>query len=664
MAGLSRFRDVPDKGFLTASGFRGLAVGLVLATLVLAGVVPAQAATPVTDLHVFLAVGQSNMSGRGLPAGTTDDPADSRIYQYGATSRRFQTATIPLDMHDAASGLSPATTFAREYLETQAANVGVLIIPAAHGATGFADAADSLTWTVGAATSSRLDLPGLAVAQTLAGISAAKARGYGVQLKGVLWHQGESNSAMSTSSYSARLDQLIAYFRSRLEAPKLPFVVGRMSREGIAAVPGRVNVDRSHRQTPGRVAHTGFAPSLAGGVMPGDPIHFSRTGVQYLGKTYLSGYFDAARNTLAPSAVSIQPARFLDTRTSSGRVGGGGAVSFQAAGVRGVPSDVSAVVVNLTVTEPSSYGFITAHASGTARPQASNVNYAAGETVANLAVVPVGRDGRVTLSNTSPGSVQLIADVSAYFRAGSPWSPGAFRSLDPTRFLDTRSSGRVPDGSSVSFRVTGRAGIPDEAAAVVVNLTVTEPRSSGFLTAHAAGTARPNASNVNFAPGQTVPNLVVVPIGRDGRVTISNTSTGSAHVVADVSGYFLAGDASREGAYAAMTPTRFLDTRSSSGRVAPGGSVAFQVGGRNGIPSNVAAVVVNLTVTETTSYGFLTAYASGTSQPRTSNVNYTRGQTVPNLALIPVGSDGRVRIVNTSGGSAQIIADVAGYVLK
>jgi hypothetical protein len=135
-------------------------------------------------------------------------------------------------------------------------------------------------------------------------------------------------------------------------------------------------------------------------------------------------------------------------------------------------------------------------------------------------------------------------------------------------------------------------------------------------------------------------------------------------VVADVSGYFLAGDASREGAYAAMTPTRFLDTRSSSGRVAPGGSVAFQVGGRSGIPSNVAAVVVNLTVTETASYGFLTAYASGTSQPRTSNVNYTRGQTVPNLALIPVGSDGRVRIVNTSGGTAQIIADVAGYVLR
>ena len=665
MASLGKSRRALNAGHAGGCTFRNLLTGLAISALTLAGLVPANAAAPPTVLHVFLAAGQSNMSGRGLPGGTANDAADPRIFQFGAADRRFRTATVPLDMHDTASGISPATTFARQYLTTQPANVGVLIIPAAHGGTGFTNAADTLTWTVGAATSAGLDLPALAVAQTVAGMAAARARGYTVSLKGVLWHQGENNSMSSTSGYSDRLDRLISFFRSRLGAPKLPFVVGRMAPEGIKAVPGRSNVDKSHRETPQRVAFTGFAPSLAGAVNAGDTIHFSRTGVDYLGRTYLAGYSDAVRNTLAPSAVPMQPTRFLDTRLTSDRVEGGRSVSFRVAGVSGVPEDAAAVVVNLTVTEPNSFGFITAHASGKARPDASNVNYTAGQTVANLAVVPVGEDGRVTLSNTSSGSVQIIADVSAYFRAGAPWSPGAFKSLDPVRFLDTRlSSGRVRGGGSVSFSVGGTSGIPTDASAVVMNLTATEPSASGFLTAHAAGSDKPNASNVNFAPGQTVPNLVVVPVGRDGRVTVSNTSAGSTQVVADVSGYFLPGDPGRAGAFGAVPPTRFLDTRSSTGRVPPGGSVTFQVGGRNGIPARPAAVVVNLTVTETTSHGLLTAFASGASKPNTSNVNYLRGQTVPNLAVVPVGADGKIRIANTSDGAAQIVADVSGYILK
>lgn len=645
-------------------GVHGLLVSLVISALMLAGVAPAQAAEKVTVLHVFVAAGQSNMSGRGLPAGSTDDPADSRIFQYGAKDRRFRTASVPLDMHDTTSGISPATTFAREYLKTQPGNVGVLIIPAAHGGTGFTSSSSSLTWSVGAASSSALDLPELAVRQTQEGIAAGKATGRTADLKGVLWHQGENNSSMTTSGYSAQLDKLIAFFRSRLAASTLPFVVGQMTREGIEATPGRVNIDRSHRETPARVAYTGFARSKAGTVNSGDLIHFNREGVRYLGKTYLSGYWQAAR-TYPGQAGSIAPTRFLDTRSSSGRVAGGRSISFQVAGLHGVPTDVSAVVVNITVTEPTSSGFITAHASRTAKPEASNVNYAPGQTVPNLAVVPVGRDGKVTLSNTSAGSTHLIADVSAYFRSGTPSAPGAFRSLAPSRFLDTRSSsGPVPGGRSVSFRAGGAGGIPANASAVVVNLTVTETKSFGFLTAHAAGSPVPNASNVNYTPGQTVPNLAVIPVGRDGKVTISNNSSGSAQIIADVAGYFLPGTPERAGAFAALAPTRFLDTRISSGPVRAGGSVAFQVGGVKGIPARVALVVVNLTVTEPTSFGFLTAFSSGSSRPNASNVNYTQGQTVPNLAVVPVGTDGKVRIVNTSAGTVQVIADVSGYILK
>ena len=280
--------------------------------------------------------------------------------------------------------------------------------------------------------------------------------------------------------------------------------------------------------------------------------------------------------------------------------------------MRGVPSDVSAVVANLTVTSPTSYGVVTAYASGTAKPRTSNLNYAAGQTVSNLAVVPVGADGRLTLTNASTGSVHLIVAVSAYFHGGTPSAPGTFRDVAPTRLLDTRtSSGTVSGGRSVSFAAGGRSGIPTNASAVVLNLTATETKSFGFLTAYAAGTSRPHTSNVNYTAGQTVPNLVVVPVGTDGKVTVTNTSPGSAQVVVDVAGYFLPGKPAQPGAFSALAPTRFLDTRLSSGPVKAGGSVTFRVRGVNGIPTTAAAVVVNLTATAGRSYGYLTEFASG-----------------------------------------------------
>jgi hypothetical protein len=124
----------------------------------------------------------------------------------------------------------------------------------------------------------------------------------------------------------------------------------------------------------------------------------------------------------AGSHIPVMPFRALDTR-GSGPVGADAAVSFQVGGVGGIPADVSAVVFNLTVTEARSFGFVTAYASGSARPNASNVNYAAGQTVPNLVTVPVGPDGRVTLFNRSAGSAQLIADIAGYYLGGLPTAP-------------------------------------------------------------------------------------------------------------------------------------------------------------------------------------------------------------------------------------------------
>ena len=73
----------------------------------------------------------------------------------------------------------------------------------------------------------------------------------------------------------------------------------------------------------------------------------------------------------------------------------------------------------------------------------------------------------------------------------------------------------------------------------MLNVTVTEPASGGFLTAWPSGEARPLVSNLNFVPSQTVPNLVVVKVGTDGKVNLYS-SGGPVHVIADVAGWFVA----------------------------------------------------------------------------------------------------------------------------
>jgi hypothetical protein len=124
-------------------------------------------------------------------------------------------------------------------------------------------------------------------------------------------------------------------------------------------------------------------------------------------------------------------------------------------------------------------------------------------------------------------------------------TPGGYTSLAPSRLLDTRVPVGVPTASAVAARATvglqvaGRGGVPvSGVSAVVLNVTVTAPKSAGFVTVYGDGTAFPTASNLNFVAGQTVPNLVIAPVGANGKVALYNGSGGTVHLIADVSGWF------------------------------------------------------------------------------------------------------------------------------
>jgi RHS repeat-associated protein len=247
----------------------------------------------------------------------------------------------------------------------------------------------------------------------------------------------------------------------------------------------------------------------------------------------------------------------------------------------------------------------------------------------------------------------------------------AFFPVGAVRVLDTRNgtggtTGPVAAGSTVVLSVAGSNGVPSSGvSAVVLNLTVTAPTAAGDMVAYPDGASLPGVSDVNYASGQTVANMVTVPVGSDGKIDIRVAGGGTAQVLVDLAGYFsdvAAGGSKLDPA----GPVRVLDTRSgtggTTGPVAAGSTVVLSVAGSNGVPSSgVSAVVVNLTATGPTATGNLTAYADGASLPGVSDVNYASGQTVANMVTIPLGSDGKIDIRVEGTGTAQVLADLAGY---
>lgn len=252
----------------------------------------------------------------------------------------------------------------------------------------------------------------------------------------------------------------------------------------------------------------------------------------------VAGWYAAGTPATPGALTPLAPARVLDTRDTVA-VPAGGEVDVQVTGAGGVPgSGVAAVVLTVTVTRTSAGGHVTAYPTGSQVPLASNLNFIAGQTIANAVTVRLGEGGKVTLVNGSSRPVHLLADVAGWFSAGTPEADGAFTSTAPARLLDTRSGTAVAAGGSVDVQVGGAAGIPAGAGAAVLNVTATRGAKAGHVTAHPAGTPTPNASSLNFAAGQTIPNQVTVRLSGDGRVTLTNGSSAPVHLVVDVGGWY------------------------------------------------------------------------------------------------------------------------------
>jgi Tol biopolymer transport system component len=267
----------------------------------------------------------------------------------------------------------------------------------------------------------------------------------------------------------------------------------------------------------------------------------------------VAGYYGPDGEGFTPLA----PHRLMDTRTSLAGHGTGkvsaardltvrGVLPVQGGGTVTVPEEATAVVLNVTATAVSATSAdvrVYPTPTGEQKPLVSNLNMVRGQTVANLVTVTVGASGKVRFL-PSAGDLHLVVDLAGYYLAGSG---NAFVPVTPARFLDSRSgTGTMPaklgGAQFADLKVAGSRGVPTNASAAVLNLTVTGVDAvSTHITAYpkpASGTAVPTASNLNTVGGDTRANLAIVQTGDDGRVRLRN-NLGSLHLVGDLAGYFV-----------------------------------------------------------------------------------------------------------------------------
>ncbi|MCX5123620.1 hypothetical protein [Streptomyces sp. NBC_00347] len=391
---------------------------------------------------------------------------------------------------------------------------------------------------------------------------------------------------------------------------------------------------------------------------------------------------EVAHVTRGTEFTPYAPTRLLDTRngtgTKAGKVAGRGTTRVKVTGTGSIPADgfVEAVALNVTVTNTVAPGHVTVWDGDTAAPETSNLNYATGQSVSNTVIARVGSDGYVELFNGGWSPADLVVDITGYF---SHRPASGYTGLKPTRFVDTReglgaTKGQVAGRTSFGTRIGGLNGVPAGITAVALNVTVTNPKDAGHLSVYPGGGKLPTASSLNFAAGETVANSVIVPVGPDGTINVFNGGWAPADVVVDVVGYY---SKDSKAAYVALGAHRFLDTRVpdswyGGGKFPARGYIAQGFSVIDG-PEGYEAYVLNTTVTNTTDTGFLSVAPSPfpwlindqpgapvPPRPVSSNLNWTAGRTVANMAQASDGEHGIVHFWNQGWKDADLIVDVFG----
>lgn len=235
-----------------------------------------------------------------------------------------------------------------------------------------------------------------------------------------------------------------------------------------------------------------------------------------------------------------------------------------------------------------------------------------------------------------------------------------FMSMTPLRVIDTRltqpdrPAGPLSSGTPLTVDLS--AAVPAGATAVAYNITSTGQTASGLLTVTPTG-ASPGASTINWSgPQQTIANGYVSKLGADRALEVALSSTGTSHVVIDITGAFVPSD---ETGSSELTGAdrRLYDSRVTGGPLAAGESRIIDTG--SGDSTAATAAAINLTVTGTTGSGVFTAAALPSST--TSTINWSGpNQTVANAVITDVAADGTFTVTNNGTTAAHAVVDLTG----
>lgn len=244
-----------------------------------------------------------------------------------------------------------------------------------------------------------------------------------------------------------------------------------------------------------------------------------------------------------------------------------------------------------------------------------------------------------------------------------------FVPVNPCRIADTRNAEgtfggpSLASGSTRSFPIpSSSCGVPSNAAAYSLNVTVVPVTTLGYISLWPTGEAQPLVSTLNSLDGRIKANAAIVPAGTGGAVSIY--ATDPTQVILDINGYFATTTVSTALAFYPVTPCRIADTRNPAGPLGGPSLVGGQVRSLPllsacSIPSTAQAYSLNFTAIPHTTLGYLSVWPAGQPQPLVSTLNALTGRITANGAIVPAGTNGAVDLFVTD--NSDMVIDVSGY---
>ncbi|CAN5580652.1 hypothetical protein BH10ACT1_BH10ACT1_41180 [soil metagenome] len=264
----------------------------------------------------------------------------------------------------------------------------------------------------------------------------------------------------------------------------------------------------------------------------------------------IQGYYaeqdDIPGSTIGSNYVPLRPCRVLDTRGSGGPLAAGATRNVPVSTTSGcaVPANATGVQASVSAVDPGGTGYARIWPKGAAAPNATSLNFAAGQSSTNTGGLALGTSASLSLQNFG-GPANYVVDIQGYFVKFADIPSGVarteYQAFSPCRFYDSRlDEGASPflPGDSIGGPMTAQGTgcpIPDGATAAEVSVSAVNPTAPGYARVYPLAGGPPNATSLNYSKGQSTTNTGPVSVDAGGDIELTNYS-GTTHYTLDVQG--------------------------------------------------------------------------------------------------------------------------------